>query len=325
MTKTSVLSRLSFLFVIFFTFAFVFSNYTSSQSKSKDEKEFVQKESQPKSVVDPTPTPHNLVGSFYTLDYGTDAKLLLNNKGNTQLEVQPTLYNKQGQELQLPPVTVEPQSFRFINLADWAAIGGESYRSGNIKLFHTGKDLVLGSQIYLTQEEYSLSFEEKLAELGKFDSRRQEAVWVMPTLQTKVEVVLTNTTNAPLSVTAKLAKNPNTSGNPQVFQLAAHETKLLDLRQDFVNGNQFANSTIVGLSLEHTAVNDALLARVMVGDIAKGYSNVVQFSNPAGGKSSEYQGVGFQIEDIDGQHLAPIIVARNVGTSTATITAKVPY
>ena len=323
MTKMFVLSRLSLLFTIFFSFAFVFSNYTSSQSKSEVEEQIVQKETPEQAIVDTTP--HNLVGSFYTIDYGTDAKLLLNNKGNTQLEVRPTLYNKQGQELQLPPVMVEPQSFRFINLADWAAIGGESYRSGNIKLFHTGKDLVLGSQIYLTQEAYSLSFEEKLAELGKFDSRRQEAVWVMPTQQTKVEVVLTNTTNAPLSVTAKLAKNPDTVGNPQTFQLTAHETKILDLRQDFVNGNQFANSAIVGLSLEHTAVNDALLARVMVGDLAKGYSNVVQFSNPAGGKSSEYQGVGFQIEDVAGQHLAPVIVARNVGTSTATITARVPY
>jgi hypothetical protein len=275
----------------------------------------------------PTPdeTPHTLVGSYYTLQNNLDAKLLLNNKGNSPLEVQPTLYNLQGQELQIPSVTVEPQSFRFINLSDWASIGGESFRSGNIKLFHTGKDLVLGAQIYLTDEEHSLSFEEKLTEIGKFDSLKQEAVWVMPTQQTEVKVVLTNTTNAALSLTAKLARNPNIVGNPQVFQLAAHETKVLNLRQDFTNGNQFANSTLVGLSLEYTAVKDALLARIMLGDAARGYSNVVQFSNPNGGKSKEYQGVGFQIEDINGLQLAPIIVARNVGTSTATVNTQVPY
>lgn len=214
---------------------------------------------------------------------------------------------------------------RFINLRDWASIGGESFRSGNIKLFHVGKDLVLGAQIYLTNEAYSLTFEEKLTELGKFDSRRQEAVWVMPTKQTKAQVVLSNTTDAPLSLTAKLSKNPNSGGTPQTFQLAAHETKVLDLREDFTNGRQFANAAIVGLSLEHCEVKDALLARVMVGDITKGYSNVVQFSNPAGGKSSEYQGVGFQIEDVAGQHLTPIIVAKNVGTSTATIVGRIPY
>src|SRR5436190_1294651 len=97
----------------------------------------------------PTPTPeipHTLVGSYYTLENNIDAKLLLNNKGTLQLSVLPTLYNLQGQALQLSPVTVEPNSHRYINLADWAAIGGESFRSGNIKLFHYGRDLVLGAQ-----------------------------------------------------------------------------------------------------------------------------------------------------------------------------------
>jgi len=325
MSKAPALFRLFFLFGIFLIFTFVISNYTNSKSKSEADEQSVQKETSQSSVVDLTPTPHNLVGSFYTLEYGTDAKLMLNNKGNQQLEVQPTIYNKNGQELQLPSVTVEPQSFRFINLADWAAIGGESYRTGNLKLFHYGKDLVLGAQVYLTQAAYSIGFEEKFAELGKFDSRRQEAVWAMPTQQTKAEVILTNTTNAPLSVSAKLARNPNTTGTPQTIQLAAHETKVLDLRQDFAGGNQFANSSIVGLSLEHTAVKDALLARVLVGDITKGFSNVVQFSNPAGGKSSEYQGVGFQIENVAGQQMTPVIVVRNVGTTAATVTARVPY
>ena len=276
----------------------------------------------------PSPTPeipHTLVGSYYLTDENIEAKLLLNNKGNTVLEVQPTLYNKQGQELQLPSVTVEPQNFRFINLNDWAAIGGESFKSGNIKLFHYGKDLVLGAQIYLTDETKSLTFEEKLAEKGKFDSHQQEAVWWMPSNDAKVKVVLTNTTNAPFSVTGKLAKKPNNTGSPQTFGLAAHQTKVLDLREDFTDGNQFANAEIIALSLQHSGVKDALLARVMVAEVQRGYSNVVQFSNPNNGSSSEYQGVGFQIEDIANQQLTPVISVRNVGTATATVTAKVPY
>jgi hypothetical protein len=276
----------------------------------------------------PSPTPeisHTLVGSYYLVDENIEAKLLLNNKGNAPLEVQPTLYNKQGQELQLPSVTVEPQNFRFINLADWAAIGGESYKSGNIKLFHYGKDLVLGAQIYLTDKTRSLSYEEKLTELGKFDSRRQEAVWWMPSNEAKVKIILTNTTDAPLDVTGRLAKKPNTVSNQQTVQLAAHQTRVFDLRDDFPNGNQFINAEILALTLEHSGAKDALLARVLLAEPQRGYSNVVQFSNPNGGKSNEYQGVGFQIEDIDGIRFAPIVVARNVGTTTATVTARVPY
>lgn len=272
-----------------------------------------------------TSTPHTLVGSYYTLENNIDAKLLLNNKGKDILEVRPTLYNSQGQQQEIPPVLVEPQSFRFINLQDWAAIGGDSFKSGNIKLFHTGKDLVLGAQIYLTDEAHSLGFEEKLAEKTKFDSRRQEAVWWMPSNQADVQVIVTNTTDELLSFTGTLAKKPNHTGDPQNFQLAAHETKVLDLWQVFTDGDQFANSAIAGLSLQHAAVKDALLARVMVKETNLGYSNVVQFSNPGGGKSAEYQGVGFQIEDVAGEQMTPVIVARNTGCETAMITAKIPY
>ena len=278
-------------------------------------------------LLNPTPseTPHTLVGSYYLVDENIEAKLLLNNKGIVPLEVQPTLYNKQGQELQLPAVTVEAQNFRFINLADWAGIGGESFKSGNLKLFHYGKDLVLGAQIYLTDETRSLSYEEKLTEKGKFNSRRQEAVWWMPSNNAKVKIVLTNTTDAPLDITGRLAKKPDVVSNLQTVQLAANQTKVFDLRDDFPNGNQFMNAEILALSLEHSGANDALLARILVAEPQRGYSNVVQFSNPNGGKSSEYQGVGFQIEDIDGIRFAPVIVARNVGTTAATVTARVPY
>jgi hypothetical protein len=270
-------------------------------------------------------TPHTLVGSYYTLDENLDARLMLNNKGSVALEVSPTLYNLQGQELQLPPVTVAPQSFRFINLQDWAAIGGENFRSGNIKLFHYGKDLVLGAQIYLADNEHSLSFEEKFAELGKFDSHRQEAIWWMSSNQAEAKIVMTNTTGSPLTVTGRLAKKPHHVGGTETFLLAPHETKALDLRQDFPGSAAFINSDIIGLTLEHSAAKDALLARVMLKEEARGYSNVVQFSNPAGGKSSEYQGVGFQIENIAGQQLTPVIVLRNVGTQDAVVNARIPY
>ena len=121
----------------------------------------------------PTPTPeilHTLVGSYYLTNENIDAKLLLNNKGNEPLEVRPTLYNKQGQELQVAPVIVEPQSFQLINISNWVTLGGDSFKAGNIKLLHYGKDLVLGAQIYLTDHARSLSYEEKLTELGKFDT-----------------------------------------------------------------------------------------------------------------------------------------------------------
>ena len=102
-------------------------------------------------------------------------------------------------------------------------------------MFHVGKDLVLGAQIFLEDEASSLSYEEKLAELGKFDSRRQEAVWFQPSNQTATKIVLSNKSDAPLTVAGRLAKAPQHSGDRNTFELAAYETRLLDLRQDFTD------------------------------------------------------------------------------------------
>lgn len=318
-------SFLSFIALVGFIGSSFFAFSTHSQSNEKAVSAKGIEAAIPVTSPSPTPTPHDLVGSFYTLQNGTNAKLMLNNKGSVPLEVSPTLYNSAGQALELAPVTVEAHSALFINLSDWAAVGGESFQTGSIKLFHVGKDLVLGAQIYLENEANSLSYEEKLAELGKFDSRRQEAVWLQPTRQTTTKIVLSNTSDAPLTVTGRLAKAPRLTGAVNTFQLAAHETRLLDLRTDFTDGSNFAETELVGLSFEHAGANDALQTRAMVADVGRGYSNVVQFSNPAGGKSSEYQAVGFQIEKINNEQFLPIIVARNVGNGTATVAAKVPY
>jgi uncharacterized protein YjdB len=279
----------------------------------------------------PTATPccetsvHTLFGS-YSIEDNFTAKLLLNNKGGEPLDVQPTLYNAQGQELPFPTITVDPQSFKFVDLRELAANGGESYKKGTLKLIHGGVDLVLGAQIYSTDEEHSISFEERLLELGRFDSRKQEAIWWMPSRQAQVQVVMSNTTDESLTVTGKLSRKLHITGNVQTFEFTPHETKVLNLKQDFVAGNQFSNADLIGLSLEHTSVkNDALLARVWVSEESHGYSNIVRFSNPDGGKSQEYHGAGFQIEDIGDIHFKPIIIAKNISTQDAVVTAKVPY
>jgi hypothetical protein len=324
--KRSISCRLFFITFCCIVLGLIFSAHIQLAKSSSEHPAFGMVELDGTPTPTPTPEiPHTLVGSFYTTKDNIEAKLLLNNKGTIQLEVRPTLYNLQGQELQLPPVMVEPNSFRFIDLADWAAIGGESFRSGNIRLFHYGKDLVLGAQIYLTHEAKSLSFEEKLVELGKFDSHRQEGVWWMPSNDADVQIILTNTTDAPLSVTGRLARKPNHVSDPQIVELAPHETKTIDLREDFPGSGPYLNSDILGLSLEHSGAASALLARTMVYEKTRGYSNIVQFSNPGGGKSSEYQGVGFQIENIAGQELTPVIAVRNVGTQTTSVNARVPY
>lgn len=239
--------------------------------------------------------------------------------------MRPTLFNNNGLEFTPNPVVVAPQSFRLINLNDWATLAGDSFKAGNIRLLHFGKDLVLGAQIYLTDHARSLTYEEKLAELGKFDSRVQEAVWWMPSRDAEVRVVLTNTSDEPLSLVGRLGRKPDIVSNEGFLQLAPHATRIIDFQNDFPGSAPFLNSEVISLSIEHSGPSDALMARALVYERAKGYSNAVQFTNPIRGRSSEYQGVGFQIEDILGSPMRPVIVAKNVGPGTAIVSMRVPY
>ncbi len=274
----------------------------------------------------PTPTPeipHTLVGAFYDVQNFPNAKLLLNNKDTVAREVRPTLYSLNGQILEVPPVQVEAQSFRLIDLRELAKIGGDDFRQGNIKLFHTGKDLVLGTQIYLEDAARSLSFEEKLSEIGTYDSRRLEGVWFQPSNQTESKIVLTNTSNQLLNISATLSRRPNILSAPQTFILQPHSTRLINLRETF--GNTFANSDAVGISLTHDGTPSALLARAMIGEITKGYSTVVTFSNPNRARSNELHGAGLRLGSIGGDRLSPVIVLRNTSNEDQTVNVRVPY
>ena len=304
-----------------------FANVGSAENDQQPPapKENVQKEINPQSDNQLDNKPHSLFGSYYSIDDGLTATLLLNNKGPQTLEVNPTLYSLSGQQLELPPVFVEPTSFQNINLSEWAGIGGEDFRQGSIKLFHRGKDLVLGAQIHLVDQAHSLSFEEKLAEIGNSDSRRLEGIWLMPSREANVKIVLSNTTDIVLTVAASLTRRPHNTSEAKNFQLQPHETRILDLRRDFPDGEKAANSEAVALSLEHCGTKEALLARTFISEPERGYSNLAQFSNPLKGKSKEYQGVGLQLGKVAGERLTPVVVARNTAGTDANITGRVPY
>ena len=173
---------------------------------------------------------------------------MLNNKGPLPIEVQPTLFSLNGDRFEAQPVIVDANSHRFEDFADWAATAGEQFREGSIQLFHRGKDLVLGAQIYLTDETHSLSFEEKLTELGKPGSARLAGVWWLPSPKGQVNLVLSNTTNTMLSVSTTIrGKSPKREAGTTV-DLAPHETKVQDIERDLLAREQGAMSSF-GVSI----------------------------------------------------------------------------
>ncbi len=274
---------------------------------------------------DPEEKPHYLVGSYYTTKNGFTSNLLINNKGPQPIEVQPTLYSLAGQILQVPPITVPPNSHQTLDLASWATIGGNEFKEGSVHLFHRGEDIVLGTQIQIVKESKSLIFEKKLEEIGAFDSRRLESVWWHPSNEVKSKVVLTNTGDNYLTVSAMLTRKPAISNTPQDFTLLPHETKVLNIETDFNQGDQFISKKVLGVSLTHDGEEGDLLAWGIIKDAPLGYSYSADFTNPNSLRSKKLHGAGLQLGKIGTDKLKPIVVLRNNSTEEIEVDIKVPY
>ena len=272
-----------------------------------------------------TNKPHLLAGAYYTINNNFSAKLLLNNKSPLPIEVQPTLFSLSGERFDVPPITVDANAHRFEDFGDWADIAGEQFREGSIQLLHRGKDLVLGTQIYLTDETHSLSFDEKLTELGKPGSSRLEGVWWLPSPRGAVKLVLSNTTNSTLSASTTIrGKSPKREAGTTV-DVAPHETKVLDIERDLLGREQGAMSSFGAISVEHNGGPGALLARAMALDASLGYSLPIQFIDPMNAKSFNLQGAGLRIGKAGKEFLSPKVVVHNAGRTTALLSGRVPY
>ena len=268
---------------------------------------------------------HLLAATYYSLRAGLHATLMLNNKGPLPLDVHAALYSLGGAQRAAPTLTVPGNSFREVDLRDWVG-GDESFAEGSLQVSYSGADLMLGAQVYLLDERRSLAFEEKLSEPAvQFASARLESVWWLPSPRTEARLLVSNTSDAALSVTARVDGTAPRQFEPAVFALAPHETRVLDVLTDLVGARDGALNQAGGVSLTHTGAPGALLARMLIQEPAAGYSAWARFTDPAKGKSANYQGAGLRLGSVAGERLTPVVVARNAGASETIITGRIPY
>lgn len=269
--------------------------------------------------------PHLLATSYYSVRDNLKAILMLNNKGPCQLEVKPTLFSLSGQRLDLPPVTVEGNTFREIDLREFG-IAGTPFEEGSLQLFHRGKDLVLGAQVRLVDEARSLVFEEKLLEVAtEIGYQRLEGVWWVSSPQSEVKLVVSNTSDAFLPVAARVDGSAPKQKDQFSLTLAPHETRVLDVQRDIVGKRGGILAEAGGITLEHTGDKGALLSRMLIQDASAGYSMSSRFFDPQKAKSSAMHGAGLRLGSVAGEKLTPMIVARNVGSSPTVLTGRIPY
>ena len=268
---------------------------------------------------------YRLAFSYYTLREQMTAALTLNNKGPYPVEIRPVLYSLAGERLDVPPVTVGPTSHRVVNLAEWAAPGGPSFLEGSIQFIYEGKDLEVGGQVRLVDADRSLTFEEQVTRLDSaFVSSRLEAVWWLPSDDGEIRLVLSNTTDEPLDVTLNVAGVTAKSKAPLSLSLAPHETRVSELAA-LAGGAKAKLKETGGISVSHSGVPGALVARALVSDVARGFSTFAEFTDPSKYKSSRLHGAGLRLGRAGSDEVAPVVVARNLGNSVVTLTGRVPY
>ncbi|MFN7947560.1 MAG: hypothetical protein U0Z53_19580 [Blastocatellia bacterium] len=179
----------------------------------------------------------------------------------------------------------------------------------------------MGGGLRIIDTARSLIFDEQLLEPGmKFSSAQIESVYAIPLESVKVSVIITNTTAQLLSVSGSATFAGISAQHPVNGFLRPYESRIIDLPPGLLR-----QSGAGAVSLSHNGGKGALLAMIHVQEPNKGFSAAVNFNDPAQGKTTQLHGAGLRLGNVFGDTLKPVIAVRNLGSSAASVTARIPY
>jgi hypothetical protein len=261
-----------------------------------------------------------MTGTYYTTEGNFRSTLILNNKGPHQIAVTPILHGKNGQTFNAPQVFVNGEASVEVDLNAIAASAGEAFRSGSFEFTYQGRMMEMGGGLRIVGADRSLIFDEQLLEPGmKFSSPQMEAVYAIPADDAHVSVIVTNTTAQPLKLSGEAIFNVN-GQRPIEGVLKPYETEVIELPKGWVN-----KASIGAVSLKHGGDKGALMAIIHVRDDARGYSEAVNFTDPAQGKTTQLHGAGLRLGRVNNEPLTPVIAVRNISKTATVVAARVPY
>jgi hypothetical protein len=262
-----------------------------------------------------------MVGTYYTTEGNFNSTLILNNKGPNQIAVTPILHSQNGQTFTASPVAVGGESSQEVDLNALASTAGPQFRSGSFEFTYNGRMLEMGGGLRIVDSRKSLIFDEQMLEPGmKFSSARLEAVYAVPFDSAKVSVMVTNTTAQPVAVEGQATFAGLNGRHPVRGVLRPYEMSVVDLPPGLIR-----NASAGAVSINHNGAKGALLAMIHVQDSDRGYSESVNFTDPAQGKTAELHGAGLRLGSVNNESLRPVIAVRNIGSGATTVTASVPY
>jgi hypothetical protein len=217
----------------------------------------------------------------FTLRDGMSSTLTLNNLASSPTPVTVTIYNEQGKGQLLKPITLDPHSFKQIELRD--VIVGDDFSSGNIEIMFNGISMAVTSQVSVSDPGKRISFESREADMMDFESASLAGIMSLPR---GADGLLAVTNTAKNKLTVQL-----TAGSlKKTIALFPRETNLVKLNDD---GDEHAPiATLV--TLQHNGLPGDLITTGYVLNLKDGYSSAFTMSDPGVLRSSKLAGAHFR-------------------------------
>jgi hypothetical protein len=209
--------------------------------------------------------------------------------------VRVTLYNKAGQPLALPEITLAPAQTKSVNIRDWITperLG--IFSEGSVEVYFHGPGMGITGQLNVTDERHNQSFDVLLREDANFASSKLDGLWFSLDHQTTVEVFVANTRPYPITITPAVYINgTEVTGEP--LTLDSHVAETIDVgrllqkrgvRKGFASG---------GISLRHNGQPGAIAVAGIISNKERGFSSTMRFVDAAGQRSTNLHGANVLI------------------------------
>jgi len=256
---------------------------------------------------------------YYTLRDGLSSTLTLNDLTQSAMPVTVMIYNEQGKGQMLKPITLEPHSFKQIELGNFVV--GDDFSSGNVEIAFNGINMAVTSQVSVYSLQNRVSFESREADMMDFESSRLAGILSLPK---GADGFLAVTNTAMTQVTVQLM----IGSKKREIILLPRETNLVKLNDD-ASVNAF-RATLV--SLQHNGMPGDIVATGYALDMKDGYSSAFTMSDPANLRSSTLAGVNFRagLPDPsegfpDGTRFSSPLLLANVGAKPVNAKVSVDY
>ncbi len=310
---------------------FLFSNHLPSASSSgpainrreRVRSPFFRKIFGPAMPDDYDDGEHVLAVPYYNLTGGWESTVMLSNQAPTQAEVGITLFSLDGQQLNIPPVSLGPRTANVFDLKQWAV--GDPFLKGSLQIRYDGQERQVAGVVKVIHAKRSLIYDEQLTEpQDYFKSSRLEGAWWLPSEKAEMFVVASNTSDAALSTEITIYGSKQKQLGSNRFSLAAHETRIINAKELTEKGSKNVPE-IGGVTITHTGAPGTVFAVALIQDPSAGFSSIAEFRDPQASVSSRLDGAGLRIGAVANEELNQIAVARNVGDQLSTLSGRIVY